>query len=848
MPHDTPPLVGARIVADVVRRAQAGSSTALVGEPGSGRSRVLAEVAAELRRADCRTARITITSAASATALGVLLALLDRATATRITSTDGVVRADALRSAVAALDLQVLIIDCAEQLDASAAALLEQFAATGIAVITSNTTPVREREERTEPFSPRGAVVVRIPPLTPDELAQLAEQLLDGGIDAELAGALAIASGSLPGPLVETVRDATRAGRIEFCDGLWRLAAPLPTARSLRSRVADRLTVLPPQQRGWVAAVAVARSIADDLAARIADPEVAAAAEQAGWTRHDTERERTTISLPSDAAAVVDSLDDGARAVVLRRLIDATRGSRRPATGPERAAVAGWRLELGEEPDPADSFALARESGIDPGLRERLLRSAIAGGASAHAALAEHLRDTRRRNEAVAMLDAAIGSTASDAEGIALAKALATTTGIVERRSADALAALDRHMVQFGADPELVAIRAGLLLFEARPHEAFSTAEPLIGTPGPAGLVATTHSLGALQEIGETERALRTEAALSSAPPTPGLPGKRWLVDWMRCDRRVSVNVELELAETELAALHLRSVAEHRHAERPQLAYTQGRIQVLRADPRTAVRRLQEADAGSGSWHDGFLPRILAELTCAYALSGDLDRAEATRGRLSHLVVPPVHAARVAFAGAQLAASHGDAHAAVETVTAVEAAARGAGLQLAAFDAAYAALRYGDDTAAARLLALGQLPGGRGRDLQRAHAAAVRTGDPAALAIAAGDLHAHGQRLHAIEAASAAIDRGAVGVQHRLVGWIANAPDLVLPGITHGRTGILTAREREVAALAAGGLSDKAIANDLGVALRTAQTHLTRAMAKLGVHRRQAIAETLQGS
>ena len=38
--------------------------------------------------------------------------------------------------------------------------------------------------------------------------------------------------------------------------------------------------------------------------------------------------------------------------------------------------------------------------------------------------------------------------------------------------------------------------------------------------------------------------------------------------------------------------------------------------------------------------------------------------------------------------------------------------------------------------------------------------------------------------------------------------------------------------------LAASGASDRAIATELGITLRTAQTHLGRAFTKLGVHRR----------
>jgi DNA-binding CsgD family transcriptional regulator len=66
------------------------------------------------------------------------------------------------------------------------------------------------------------------------------------------------------------------------------------------------------------------------------------------------------------------------------------------------------------------------------------------------------------------------------------------------------------------------------------------------------------------------------------------------------------------------------------------------------------------------------------------------------------------------------------------------------------------------------------------------------------------------------------------------------------PSLLHGR-GVepLTVREREVALLAATGVSSKEIANRLIVSKRTIDSHLDRAYRKLGVTGRDQLADAL---
>ena len=73
-------------------------------------------------------------------------------------------------------------------------------------------------------------------------------------------------------------------------------------------------------------------------------------------------------------------------------------------------------------------------------------------------------------------------------------------------------------------------------------------------------------------------------------------------------------------------------------------------------------------------------------------------------------------------------------------------------------------------------------------------------------------------------------------VTRRVGGQFAHRPAAVSPGTD--RLAVLTDREREVVRLVAAGLSNDEIARELVISPLTAKTHITRAIAKLGVRDR----------
>ncbi len=164
------------------------------------------------------------------------------------------------------------------------------------------------------------------------------------------------------------------------------------------------------------------------------------------------------------------------------------------------------------------------------------------------------------------------------------------------------------------------------------------------------------------------------------------------------------------------------------------------------------------------------------------------------------------------------------------------------GIQLA-----YEALRTGAATgnAAAQIAALARRCDGRLNTAYAAHAAALAARDGNGLLQAAEQMSAIGALHYGMEAAIAASEAflrdGREDSARRAA---ARARELHVPGqgmefpgidgLDSAATG-LTRREAQIVALAARGLTNAQIAEQLVLSVRTVETHVYRAMQKLGV-------------
>lgn len=152
---------------------------------------------------------------------------------------------------------------------------------------------------------------------------------------------------------------------------------------------------------------------------------------------------------------------------------------------------------------------------------------------------------------------------------------------------------------------------------------------------------------------------------------------------------------------------------------------------------------------------------------------------------------------------------------------------------------------------AAKLTASAARDGMHGVELASLHRAAVIGGADGARRLVAGPLEDHlehlGQHLEGRRAeALLAHLRAMTGKRSQLAPAAARLPEVGvwLPCLDAQTR--LTRREREIATLAAGGMTSRAIAQRLVVSVRTVDSHLAGAYTKLGVHSREGLMAALQ--
>lgn len=881
--HRDWPLVGRagelRLVTATLARSDAGG-LALVGPPGVGKTRLAAAALAAAERAGLPTARVTATRAAADVSFGALHPLLDAHD-----PQDGgggedstpAYRAELLRRAAAALAARagdrrlVLQIDNAHFLDDASATLVHQLAGAGAAVLLLTLGTDRPPPPGVVALWKDGLVTrFDVPALDGAAIDDLLGRVLGGPLDSAAVARLAAHSQGNLLYLRELVVAALDSGALVDDAGMWRLLAMPTVSPRLAELLEVRLAGLDPARRSLVEAVALGEPIGAAELAALGDPADAEALEARGLLIGlvDGRRLELRVGHPLYGRVLRAGISTLRRRAVLRTLADTV-----AATGARRAGdlvrMTGWRLEAGgaSAAELLEAAETARRA-FDFAAAERFARAAAAAGAGFDALVvgADLAALQGRGTEADAELAALKGE--DDRERARLAVARMDNLRFVGRFD-DALDVAARSVLEIAPGPlrdEIEARRAGLLLAAEGPDAAARAARAIraaypdpAGAPGAAVAWACLICAQALTRTGAADAAVEAVAAGQAAHLTAEPPARwpSWVLDLARAEALASAGRPAE-AETLAGRRHDLAIDAGAIDAQAYAAATLARAALARGRVHTAGRWAREAVTLLRSlgrlW---MLPGALASLARAEALGRRTTQASAALAELDALALPAtawIHA-DVLGARAWTAAAAGDVPAACGLLTEAADWGERTGDRLGALTALHDLGRLGRARGVeARLRGLADGAAGDLAPAQVAHVAALARGDAAGLAAAAEAFETQDAWLLAAEAtADAAVAWRRAGrpkpagtAQRLAEDRATRCEGAATPALSALEArAVLTPAEREAALLAGAGRSNREIAAELHLSVRTVENRLQRTYEKLGVSSRAELAGLL---
>lgn len=768
----------------------------------------------------------------------------------------------------------VLSVDDVHLLDDTSATLLLLLALSGQVDLVLT---LRQGEKVPEPITLlwRDEFVTRIDlaPLGPTAMADLLDAVLPGGIDGVSRQTLLRAAGGNLLYLRELVSGLFESGVLTRDRGQWGLKGSISAPPRLAELVERRLQTLSESARHLLEAVALGEPLGVSRLRDVGGWPLAEELLVAGLVEYveDGRRRQLRAVHPMHMEVARSTMSDDARRTSLNGLADVLEqhGCRRRD---DARRLATWRLDAGGQADPEVLVNAAREAlwASDWTMCERFAQSALDHDevavrtrlAAVHL-LGTALHESGRPEESerlMASYEPAAG-TGADRTMLALARSSNLFKGL--SRIDDAIAVLD-DAEAVTTDPgllgELESQRASFAVFNGRVADALRIATPFLeSTDGrvfceAALQVSVAHTLGGqvakAREV--AVRALETRMQLGDQMQMaePGVFIIALALAQQECGQVA------ESFETAMAAYEAAVALGDRHGQ-AWLAVVIARSDLLAGRMNDAAHRARESALVFGAlrhpgarWGLGALALAAghsADAAGAAVAIEDLDAepvtpltmmdAELERGRAWALVAAGLlsEAREVLWRAASRAKSRGQLS-----------------LQSASL---HDLARLGEPERAVDLLRVCvQQVEGDLAPARLAHVSALVDDDGDALDEVASVFETLGARLFAVEAATAA--RGA----HRRVGAVrrAAASEQVARGLHAMCSGLstpalveapssqgLTRREREVAGLAAMGSSNREIADQLLVSVRTVENHLQRAYEKLGVSSRDGLAAVL---
>jgi DNA-binding CsgD family transcriptional regulator len=863
------PLIGRREELELIARARGQGMTGVVvrAPAGVGKSRLARAALAQAELDGARIAWVQATRAAASVPLGPFAGVI----APEVRSDDPF---ELFRRSVEALrDLAdgrslVVAVDDAHLLDATSAALVLQLAQSAAAFVLAT---VRSGEACPDAIAAlskdAGAQRLELSSLTEEETHDLVESVVGGPVEQRAQTWIWTTSEGNALYAHELAVGVVENGRLKQVSGLWRLPGRPPISESLVELIAARMAGVPSTEHRLLELLALGEPLRLDELLEFVDAESLQNAEARELIRVDSAEPRAEVRLAHPLyGEVVGSALGSLRARAIRLQLAAVVQGRGQLTPGECLRVCVWLIDAGEAP-PAqmliDAASAANLSGA-PDLGADLAGRAVEEGAGIVAALvlARSHAIAKRFDAAESALDGLEGDLKSQDDALSYLKQRIRVLYWGLRRPAEARALFERAQQWWPDDGWRRRLDAVWLELSAL-LDGFSGAA---GTAERSAQMLADESLDedARREIqlvhvmnlfyaGRVLEAYELIQALRPAIPLRTHHDERALI--ARCVISFESGQSVPELEAEMVAVLQQGVRAGDDAACGLGALTLGGLAVVAGRYRDAARWLAEAEVHF-EHRDTFgalmITRAFQVGVACFTADPRIDEAmqrcdDALQGH--HPL--PNQLPYLARAQAWAAVARGDRVAAQRLL--LDTAAELEYMPLPAAQLYYEALRAGAPAAgiARSISKLAELCNARLMAGYVAHSAARAAKDGPGLLAVAEEFERIGTRRYATEAAADAARvflqagrhdsaRRAAARSRELFDDGQGGLQPVIDGLT-GPAVELSPREAQLVELAKQGLTNQQIAESLVLSTRTVESHLYRAMQKLGVRDRRKL-------
>jgi DNA-binding CsgD family transcriptional regulator len=855
---------------DAVRHLVAGTSVDLQGLPGSGRTVLAQAVADELADAGWQIVR----------ARGVL-ALRDRplealaiaGMVARQGTPQGPTTAvsAAVQGVLAACrgGRTVLMVDDVDDLDEiSAGAIVAAHTTSSFPLLTtSHHTPRPQRAPSRVPAAVQPGVTLQVPPLGYVDTQTLMVEELGGAIDSAAVSRVFAASGGLPGLALALVEGARQHGALRRVEGVWMAESELWTPEMVRS-VDPLLQRLTPEAIDGLHALALAGTVDVSTARRLMSWEVLEELDGYRLLRFVPRGDELLVSLfPLAILEYFRHLGVGARHLKVNEAVTTAFGgtaAQRPAPSATLWRLAGPADTGGRQASTseADADIIMNRLLLEHWQRELLVRRSEweqSPTPRTAAALLRTMLVTGAEPEAVLAVRESTPRTGDRRELVAFDDWYALFLGATEHNLEWVHAVLEQARSEADEWVQLIeGIEAFLvLLVDHAPDPDDLPVLPLEGTPVDTREIVGTARAELLLARGRSAEALEEFARLGEVSSTFALA--------RITSQPYALILEARLDEALARSQEQLAVARREHDVEGIVGAAYAAAQVLITRGRVSeLRALLGSVLSAGVVPALERPQHVALLSIAAGIAADEGRGTTSRALAQQALALrtgpgpyPLGSPTLAIArldGADLAPAQARALAAerlwVETESLLER-----GYAMSGYVCGMLALV--EEPTPERGAALLDVGAGMPAPLVRQYdrfVAALTEGDPEGL-IAVANRHAdfglvwtatraYAAGLSALRTAGAAARAAEVHdeARRRLEAWGPEAA----AGLRSAAEGAeLTAREDEIARLAASGLTNQEIARRLLISVRTVENHLHRVFRKLGVDNRAEMSRVL---